>query len=140
MATAIDTNVIVALLEGEKSAEVAARRALENASETGGLVICGPVFAELLASPRKTEAFILEFCSETGISIDWSVDETIWRSAGRAYGRYAKNRRRQKSGLPRRILADFVIGAHAFENRYSLLTADSRIYRTAVPKLKLLGI
>jgi predicted nucleic acid-binding protein len=140
MATAIDTNILVTLLDGDVRWEAAALEALENASKAGGLMICGAVFAELLAHPRKTESFLMQFFSDTGISIDWSMEETVWRTAGRAYARYAKNRRRQKAGIPRRILADFVIGAHALENRYSLLTADSRVYRTAFPKLRLLSI
>ena len=140
MAIAIDTNILVTLLDGEVEWEAAAQRSLEKAADSGGLVICGAVFAELLAHPRKTEAFLMEFCSETGISIDWSMDEAIWRSAGRAYVRYAKNRRRQRAGSPRRILTDFIIGAHAVENRHPLLTADSRVYRSAFPKLKLFSI
>ena len=103
-------------------------------------MICGAVFAELLASPGATENFVLHFCTEVGIAIDWMDDESIWRSAGRAYGEYAKKRRRSKTGQPRRILADFLIGAHAAENGYALLTLDKRIYRTAFPKLDLLGI
>ena len=140
MVTALDTNILVALLEGEKSSEIIVKRALQDASKIGRLVICGAVFAELMASPRRTEAFLSDFCSDTGVSVDWSEGEQVWRSAGRAYARYAVNRRRQKSGVPRRILTDFVIGAHALVNRHSLLTADTRIYRTAFPKLKLVSI
>ena len=37
--------------------------------------------------------------------------------------------------LPRRILADFLIGAHALRNGFPLLTLDDRIYRAAFPGL-----
>lgn len=137
MITAIDTNVLVALWEGEDGASGVLQKALENASEKGNLSICGAVFAELLASPRVTERFIEDFCSDAGISIDWSDSESIWKLSGTAYARYAKNRRRQKSGEPRRILTDFLIGAHAVCNGHSLLTLDTRIYRTAFPSLSL---
>ena len=140
MVTAIDTNVLVALWEGDEESSEDLQKALDNASEKGGLSICGAVFAELLASPRVTENFIEEFCSDAGISIDWLTSETIWRSAGRAYRQYAKTRRRQRSGQPRRILTDFLIGAHAFKNGHALLTLDTRIYRNAFPKLSLLRI
>lgn len=41
---------------------------------------------------------------------------------------------------PRRILADFLIGAHALHSGYRLLTLDDRFYRTAFPRLSLLTI
>jgi predicted nucleic acid-binding protein len=35
----------------------------------------------------------------------------------------------------RRILTDFLIGAHAFVNGYKLLTLDARVYEAAFPRL-----
>ena len=140
MATAIDTNILVAFWTSEDRTNTALEQALDSASAEGGLVICGAVFAELLAAPQATEDFILEFCSDAGISIDWSTDEAIWKAAGQAYRHYAKNRRRNKAGQPRRILTDFIIGAHAAENGHSLLTLDKKIYRSAFPKLTFLDI
>ena len=43
-----------------------------------------------------------------------------------------------KRKLPRRILADFFIAAHAALDRYSLMTLDQRLYRAACPKLEIL--
>ncbi|MEQ1764595.1 MAG: type II toxin-antitoxin system VapC family toxin [Pyrinomonadaceae bacterium] len=140
MVTAIDTNVLVALWTGDEESSEDLQKALDNASEKGGLSICGAVFAELLASPRVTESFIEEFCSDAGISIDWLSNETIWKTAGLAYRQYAANRRRRKSGQPRRILTDFLIGAHALKNGHALLTLDTRIFRTAFPMLSLLRV
>ena len=135
MITAIDTNILVALWEGEDESSGHVQKALDKASEKGSLSICGAVFAELLASPRVTEGFIETFCSDAGISIDWSSSESIWKRAGHAYTQYAKNRRREKTGEPRRILTDFLIGSHAFCNGHALLTLDTRIYRKAFPNL-----
>ena len=36
-----------------------------------------------------------------------------WRVAGKAFQKYASRRQKQQAGRPRRILADFLIGAHA---------------------------
>jgi predicted nucleic acid-binding protein len=44
-------------------------------------------------------------------------------------------RRKQKEAEPRRILADFVIGAHALVNGYRLLTLDAGIYQVSFPRL-----
>jgi predicted nucleic acid-binding protein len=41
---------------------------------------------------------------------------------------------------PRRILADFVIGAHALRRAYALLTLDDRLYRLAFPRLEIMSI
>src|ERR1022692_4697224 len=73
------------------------------------------VFAELMAAPGRSESFLDSFFEETGISIDWALDESVWRTAGRAFQGYVARRRKQRDAGPRRILADFLIGAHALE-------------------------
>lgn len=61
----------------------------------------------------------------------------MWRSAGLAFGGYAQRRRAQPGDPgPRRILADFLIGAHASELGARLLTFDGGVYRAAFPNLE----
>jgi len=93
------------------------------------------VFAELIAAPGRSEAFVGSFFEETGIGIDWELPEQIWRLAGRAFQAYAERRRKQRDAGVRRILADFVIGAHASANGCRLLTLDDRLYRYSFPTL-----
>ena len=135
MISAIDTNVLIALWDQDDSLNSAAQAALDAAFARGKLVISGAVFAELLAFPRRTENFLDEFLDDTGITVDWSLDESVWRVAGKSFQKYANRRRKQRAGQPRCILADFLIGAHALEKGYSLLTLDDGIYRAAFPKL-----
>lgn len=135
MTTAIDTNIIIALWDRDASLSSAAQIGLEAAFSRGGLVIAAPVFAELLAAPGRTEAFVDAFLEDTAIAVDWDLDEMLWRAAGRAFQRYAERRRKQRDSGTRRILADFMIGAHAEARAYHLLTLDERIYRAAFPKL-----
>ena len=135
MTTAIDTNILVALWNEDDSLNTLARSALDAALGRGSLVIAAPVFAELLAAPSRDEAFLDSFCRETGISVDWNVDEVIWRTAGRAFQLYVARRRKQRGSGQRRILADFLIGAHAVQNGFRLLTMDHRLYRAAFPRL-----
>jgi predicted nucleic acid-binding protein len=94
----------------------------------------------LLAYRGRTEEFLDSFFAETGIAIDWDLSEAIWRSAGLAYQSYAARRRKQRGSEPRRIQADFLIGAHALENGYRLLTFDDRLYRAAFPRLSITAI
>jgi predicted nucleic acid-binding protein len=94
---------------------------LDSAFNLGTLVAAAPVFAELIAAPGRTEAFVSSFFEETGIGVDWELPEQVWRLAGRAFQAYAKRRRKQRDAGVRRILADFVIGAHALSNGCRLL-------------------
>ena len=104
--------------------------------QQGALVITGAIYAELLALPGRTEAMLDQFLAVTGIRIDWQSSEEIWRVAGRAFQGYASRRSAKKTELPRRILADFLIGAHASVHRCRLLTLDQRLYRAAFPDLE----
>src|SRR5580700_10914419 len=135
MTTAIDSNVLIALWNEDDTLNTLARSALDAALGRGSLVIAAPVFAELLAAPSRDEAFLDSFCRETGISVDWNLDEKIWRTAGRAFQLYVARRRKQRESGQRRILADFLIGAHAIQNGFRLLTMDHRLYRAAFPRL-----
>ena len=135
MTTAIDTNVVIALWDKDATLSRAAETALETAFARGNLVVAGPVFAELIAAPGRTEKFVSSFLDETGIGVDWDLGESVWRSAGRAFQSYAERRRKQHDSGARRILADFLIGAHAHIRSYRLLTLDERLYRAAFPTL-----
>jgi predicted nucleic acid-binding protein len=135
MTTALDTNILIALWYKDDALNTLARSAMDAAIARGSLVISAPVFAELLASPTRTETFIEYFLKEAGIAVDWNIEEQIWRTAGRAFQNYARRYRRQHGTGPRRILADFVIGAHALRRGYRLLTLDDDLYRVAFPRL-----
>jgi predicted nucleic acid-binding protein len=137
MTTAIDTNVIIALWDNDPTLSQAAEAALEAAFHRGSMVVAAPVFSELIAAPGRTESFVTSFLEENGIGVDWNLDESIWRSAGRAFQTYAERRRKQRDHGTRRILADFLIGAHAHLRGYRLLSLDERLYRAAFPTLKM---
>jgi hypothetical protein len=135
MTTAIDTNVLVALWDPDDALHKVARKGLDAELEQSSLVICGAVYAELLAGPGRTEAFLDQFCDETHIAVEWELREKIWRAAGTAFQGYGVRRRKQKGAAPRRIIADFLIGAHALVMGYRLLTLDGRVYLASFPRL-----
>ena len=129
MTTAIDTNVVIALWDADDTLNSAVQSALDAALRRGSLVIPAPVYTELRASPSRSETFLDSFLQDTGISVDWNLDEAIWRAAGSAFQHYAARRRKQRDSGPRRILADFLIGAYARERRCRLLTLDDHFCR-----------
>jgi predicted nucleic acid-binding protein len=135
MTTAIDTNVVVALWDKDPSLSLAAQTALEAAFNRGSLVVSAPVFVELIAAPDRSESFVSSFLEETGVAIDWDLGEAVWRAAGRAFRGYVERRRKHGDSGGRRILADFLIGAHAQTRGYRLLTLDERLYKAAFPAL-----
>ena len=55
MTTAIDSNVLIAFWDADNTLNSLAQSALTAAWNRGNLVIAAPVYAELLAFPRRTE-------------------------------------------------------------------------------------
>jgi len=139
MTTSIDSNIIVALWWESHSANRIAARMLDQAQNRGNLIISAPVYAELIADPKRSETELDEFALDTGIAIDWKIDEDIWREAGRAYRSYSRRRFRSGGSPPRRILADFIIGAHALKRGYTLLTLIEGDFATAFPGLTIVS-
>ncbi len=138
MTIALDTNVLSALWNDNDTLNRVAAKALQDTDKTEQqTVICGAVYAELIGAPGRTEAFVDRFCEEAGIAVEWELKEKIWRTAGIAFQAYALRRKKHGRSEPRRLLADFVIGAHALENGYKLLTLDGGLYKAAFPGLKL---
>jgi predicted nucleic acid-binding protein len=137
MRTAIDTNVLSALWSTERFASNVARD-LGYAKSEGGLVIGAPVYAELFAHPKATETFVDNFLLDTGIVVDFDLKKPTWLEAGRRFASYARRRRRSSNGEPRRLLTDFIIGAHAVTQADRLMTLDAKRYERDFPELKLI--
>ncbi|MGA3188838.1 MAG: PIN domain-containing protein [Bryobacteraceae bacterium] len=139
MKTAIDTNAISALWSVEPLvSEISAK--LADAHRAGGLIIAAPVYAELLAYRGMTEDHLDEFLSTTGIFADFHLEEEVWRVAGSRFAKHAARRRAARAGHPRRLVADFVIGAHALLRADRLLTLDTNLYKQDFPELKLITL
>ncbi|HVA33270.1 MAG TPA: PIN domain-containing protein [Candidatus Baltobacteraceae bacterium] len=139
MSVALDTNVIVNVVSGTRDAAGRAVAALTEHSSRVGLVISPIVYAELFAHPRWRPADVDEFLVATSIAVDWNLENRVWIAAGNAFRAYAQRRTRKRAGMPRRLLADFVIGAHASVVG-TLITSDADFYRTNFPELHLVCI
>ena len=81
-----------------------------------------------------------QFLRDTHIRVDFVLDESVWRRAGLAFSAYAKRRRRSGGGEPRRLLVDFLVGAHAELRAERLLTLDASRYTQDFPGLKLMEV
>jgi predicted nucleic acid-binding protein len=140
MTISIDTNVIAALWDDDHPSNAAAAQVLGNLIAREQLVVSGPVYAELMAGPLRDEASLDHFFDDTGIQIDWAMNEKIWREAGHTYLAYVQRRRQSGGGDARGILTDFLIGAHALVHGYTVLTLDGDDFATAFPKLPIITV
>lgn len=137
MTTAADTNVFAALLEGTVEEAPAARRSLGVARKRGAIVIRAPVYAELISSPGRGEEAVDEFLGRARVEVDWELDEETWRVVARVFRGYAERRRARPGGAgPRRILADFLIGAHATLLRFDTAHSGPGDLSSGVPGIK----
>ncbi|ADW22440.1 MULTISPECIES: type II toxin-antitoxin system VapC family toxin [Thermus] len=133
----LDTNIILSALNPKDAQHENAVSLLEELSGKA-LFISPPVYAELRAGPgwSLVEAFLDQF----SIRLQDGMPLPVWKLAGERFGLYAHKRRevkkKRKTPLPRRILADFLIGSHALFHGLHLATFDPRHYRLAFPELE----
>src|SRR2546425_13341630 len=115
MRTALDTNILSQIWSGQPSADAITEK-LSNARGEGALVVSAPVFVELAAMPiaeLQGSGRVENLLREMNIAIDFDLGEDVWRLAATAFSAYAVRRRHSGGGSPKRLLADFVIAAHA---------------------------
>ena len=131
MITAVDTNILLDILLPNETFYDRSGNALEAAAVSGSLVICDLVYAELCVH-FESQGVCDEFLSDLGIRT-----EALGRPASFLASRVWRKYRRQ--GGPReRILADFLIGAHAQVQASRLLSRDRGFYRRMFPALELI--
>jgi predicted nucleic acid-binding protein len=138
MAIALDTNVVRLVLAGTQPAASILASLLEGYNASEGLVMCAPVYAELLAGPGATVTALDAFLAATGIALDHVLSLAVWQDAGLAFQAYAARRSGAGQALPRRILADFLIGAHALRNATALITLNADDFARLFPSLALI--
>ena len=128
MITAIDTNVFLDVLLPNEAFYDASAQALEDAANAGSVVICDLVYAELcvhFAVQRECD----EFLESNDVRVEALRHEAHFL-ASRVWRTY-----RQRGGQRTRILADFLIGAHAQTQANRLVSRDRGIYGKLFPSL-----
>ncbi|QFP77191.1 type II toxin-antitoxin system VapC family toxin [Deinococcus sp. AJ005] len=129
----LDTNVIISALESADSRHSEALTALLR-EQHQGYVISPAVYSELRAGPEWSR--YQNWLSLTRISVLWAMPQEVWELAGLRQGQYAQLRRAGK--LPRRILPDFLIAAHAEYHGLDVIGFDRTVYDSVFTNLTLL--
>lgn len=131
MITAIDTNILLDVLVPNETFYAASERALQESADQGSLVVCDMVYAELCAHFDQRRECDL-FLDSLGIRVD-ALSREAHFLASRVWRTY-----RQQGGKRTRILADFLIGAHAQAQAARLLSRDRGFYQRMFPSLTLI--
>ena len=131
MITAVDTNVLLDILLPDKDFYYKSMIAVQEASSNGSLVLSDIAYAELcmhFTTQRECDHFL------EGLEIRvQDLTRAAHFQASRAWRTY-----KQQGGKRTRILADFLIGAHAQVQAQCLLSRDRGFYHKLFPSLEVL--
>jgi predicted nucleic acid-binding protein len=135
---ALDTNVVLSVLNTAEEHHERSRAALIQylyVDQQDGW-ISPVVYAELRAGGKWS--VVNHWLERANVDVRWDMSEAVWTRAAEAYGQYVQLRRR--GVVPRRIVADFLIAAHAEEQGSAVLTYDDTVFRAVFPAVALLAL
>lgn len=138
MPAAVDTNVLLPIIRSDLGSGDQLVPFLDRFLQSFGLIISGPVYAELAAAPGMHVESLDRFLVGGPIEVDLMLSRDIWLQAAAAYRAYAQRRLASGAIWPRRILADFIIGAQAILHADLLLTYNSNDFARMFPALEVI--
>lgn len=128
MITAVDTSVLLDVFTADDQHGERSKSWLRVAYDTGAIVVCDVVYAELVAAFRDRPA--LDRALREINAAASPIDTAVAYDAGMRWMRY-----RQAGGPRDWIITDFLIGAHAVAVADDFLTRDRGFYATYFPEL-----
>ena len=130
MITAIDTNIIIDILEPDPVFGPASKAALKSCIQDGSVIACEVVWAEVTTAYGSKIKEAVNVMNRIGIEYSAMTLEATLEAAKRWSTFRKKNKVRD------RIVADFLVGGHAIALSDRLLTRDRGFYRDYFKPLK----
>jgi len=130
MITAVDTSVLIDVFSNDPDFGAGSAERLRECLRTGTLVACDIVWSETRAI-FPDEVSFTSAMTTLGVRFS-SLNEKSTGRAGSAWQAY-----RKAGGKRTRLVADFIIGAHALHQSDRLLTRDRGYYRSYFAGLEL---
>lgn len=131
MKTAVDSSILFDVLGGPSRFHEASVAALKVAYDSGPIVICEIVWAEVRAHFDSNEA-CGKALNEVGATYE-PTSKAAAGLAGEAWRRYRKS-----GGKRNHLIPDFLVGAHAQLQADGLLTRDRGFYRSQFKSLRVI--
>ena len=139
---AVDSNILIDFIGNDSVAADAADAALRRALGSGPVVACDVVVAEVVTG-LGAGATVIDALEELGVEfLPLELRSAV--RAGEMQRRYRERRaaelRRAASAAdePPRVVADFLIGAHALLQCQALITRDAGFFRDYFKGLKVI--
>jgi predicted nucleic acid-binding protein len=129
MITAIDTNILLDVFLPDPKFVSSSSLLLREAYDEGALIVSSIVFAELVPQFGSRES-LLYAVEKLNVRTS-SIDDEVALLAGMKWKEY-----RRAGGSRKRIISDFLIGAHAVLRAERFLTRDRGFYHTYYPDLE----
>ena len=128
---AVDSSVLLDILIDDPAFADASGSSLEQAISVGDVVVCEAVVAEVRAM-LDTRETAMDALAEFGIRYV-PISENAAVRAGHMQRRF-----RDRGGRRQRVVADFLIGAHALLQCQGLITRDADFFRDYFKGLKVI--
>ncbi len=129
MITSVDTNVLLDVFVSGAPHHSQSQKWLIGAYDRGAILVCDVVYAELVPA-FDNRSSLDRALGEINATVS-PINTAIAYEAGLCWARY-----RQAGGSSERIIADFLIGAHAVVKADTFLTRDRGFYTTYFPELQ----
>ena len=128
---ALDASVLIDVLVADPRHADASEEAIAGALAMGEVVVCEAVIAEL-QSLLDTEADVMEVLESMGIRFQPGSEQVAMRAG------LMNKRFRKRGGGRERVMADFLIGAHAMLQCKALITRDDAFFRDYFKGLRII--